>query len=57
MLGNPILLICRENYWENIINYWLRKVNIDTINWEKFLKAFQYTHWPQIIQYIVTCKL
>ena len=39
--GNPMLLICGQNYWENIINYWLRKVNIDTMIWEKPLEAFQ----------------
>ena len=30
-----------KNYWENIIIYWLRKVNIDTINWENLLEVFQ----------------
>ena len=39
--GNPMLLICGENYWENKINYWLRKVNIDTMIWGKPLEAFQ----------------
>ena len=38
--GNPTLLIWWKNYWENI-EHWLRKVNIDTINWEKLLEAFQ----------------
>ena len=41
MWGNLTLLICWENYGENIINYWLRKVDIDTINWEELLEALQ----------------
>ena len=35
MWGNPILSNLLKKYREKIINYWLRKVNIDTINWEK----------------------
>ena len=30
MWGNPI-----EKYQEKTISYWLKKVNIDTINWEE----------------------
>ena len=56
MSGNLILLICWKNYWENIINYSLRKVNVDTINWEKLLEAFQQLYWPQIMQYTVIRK-
>ena len=37
MWGKPTLLNLLKNYLENIMdyNYWFRKVNIDTINWEK----------------------
>ena len=33
--GNPTLLNVLKKYGEDIINYWLRKVNVKTINWEK----------------------
>ena len=35
MWGNPTLRNILKKYWEKIINYWLRKVNIDATNWEK----------------------
>ena len=34
-VGNPTLLDLLKKYWKKIINYWLRMVNVDTINWEK----------------------
>ena len=35
MRGNTTFLNLLKKYWEKLINYWLRKVNIDTTNWEK----------------------
>ena len=41
-----------KKYWEKIIiNYWLRKVNIDTINWEEL---YDGSAEPQLMQYTVT---
>ena len=37
MWRNSTLLNLLKKYWEKIINYWLRKVYIDTANWEKIL--------------------
>ena len=37
MPGNPTLLNLLKKYWKKIINYWPRKVNIDTTNCEKIL--------------------
>ena len=37
MSGNPTLLNLLKKYWKKIINYWSRKVNIDTTNCEKIL--------------------
>ena len=36
MGGNPALFKLLKKCWEKTINYWLRKVDIDAINWEKF---------------------
>ena len=35
MWGNHTFLNLLKKHWEKIINYWLRKVNIDTNNWEQ----------------------
>ena len=52
MWGNPTLLNLLKKYWKKvIISYWLRKVNIDTINWEKL---YDGSAEPQIMQYTVT---
>ena len=32
MWGNPTLLNLLKKYWVKITNYWLKKVNIDTLN-------------------------
>ena len=51
MWGNPTLLNLLKKYWEKIINYWLRKVNIETINWEKL---FNRSADQRIMQYTMT---
>ena len=41
-----------KKYWEKIIiNYWLRKVNIDTVNWQEL---YDGSAEPQLMQYTVT---
>ena len=40
MWGNPTLLDLLKKYWQKIINYWLWKVNTDTINLEKLSDRF-----------------
>ena len=44
-------LICWKNYWENIINYWLRKVNIDT----QLTKAFRSFSGDLLTTYNALC--
>ena len=51
MGDNPTLLNLLKKYWEKIINYWLTKVKIDTINWKEL---FDGCAELQIMQYTVT---
>ena len=51
MRGNRTLLSLSKKYWKKKkINYWLRKVNIDTTNWEEL---YDGSAEPQIMQYTV----